>query len=175
MNTLDAIKKRSSTRAYTNGALSEDEITTLVRAGLHAPTATNRRELHFTVLKKDNPLLSELEEEKNRLWGVSKPEANFFYDAPTVIVISGESAFKWSAVDAGIAVENISLAAEELGLGSVIIGCIHDALYSQKKEYFEKALSFPDGYSYQIAIAVGRKASKKEPHTFDESSQVTCL
>lgn len=174
MNATEAIQRRSSTRGYTAEALTETEIETLVNAGLQAPTATNRQELHFTVLKKENPLLKEIENEKNRLWNVS-PAQNFYYDAPLVIIISAESAFKWSPVDAGIAVENIAIAAEELGLGSVIIGCIYDAFGSEKKEYFGKALGFPEGYQYEIAIAVGHKATEKEPHTYDANSQVTYL
>ena len=174
MNATEAIRRRSSTRGYTAETLTEAETETLVNAGLQAPTATNRQEIHFTVLKKDNPLLKEIEDEKNRLWNVS-PAQNFYYDAPLVIIISAESAFKWSPVDAGIAVENIAIAAEDMGLGNVIIGCIYDALRGEKKEYFGKALGFPEGYQYEIAIAVGHKATEKEPHTYDTNSQVTYL
>lgn len=174
MNATEAIKRRSSTRGYTAEALTEAEIEALVHAGLQAPTATNRQELHFTVLKEGNELLKEIEDEKNRLWNTS-PAQNFYYSAPLVIIISAESAFKWSPVDAGIAVENIAIAAEDLGLGNVIIGCIYDALRGEKKEYFGEALGFPEGYEYEIAIAVGHKAAEKEPHTYDVSTQVTYL
>ena len=174
MNTTDAIKRRSSTRGYTAEPLTKAELDTLIRAGLQAPTATNRQELHFTVLTGENPLLGEIEAEKNRLRG-DEAEFNFYYDAPTVIVISGEREFKWSPLDAGIAVENIALAAEELGLGSVIIGCIYDALRGEKRKYFEENLCFPAGYEYEIAIAVGHKATEKEPHTYDAAAQVTYL
>ncbi len=174
MNTLEIIKQRSSTRSYSGRPLSEQEIQTLIHAGLQAPTATNRREIHFSVLKSSNPILGEIEAEKNRL-REEEPAQNFYYDAPTVIILGAESAFKWSPVDAGIAVENIALAAEDLGLGSVIIGCIYDALRGEKSEYFNKALNFPEGYVYEIAIAVGYKASEKEPHTYEEDTQVTYL
>ena len=174
MQTMEAIRKRSSTRGYTAEPLTAAELDALLHAGLCAPTATNRQELHFTVLKGGDPLLSEIEEEKNRQRNIDPP-MNFYYDAPTVIVISAECGFRWSFMDAGIAVENMSLAAEELGLGSVIIGCIHDALHGEKRAYFEKALKFPENYEFAIALAVGHKAAEKEPHTYDASSQVTCL
>ncbi len=175
MNTSEAIKKRSSTRSYTEQPLTDGELQALIHAGLQAPTATNRQEIHFSVLKGDNPLLQELEDEKNRLRSIVNPEKNFYYDAPVVIILGAESGFKWSPVDAGIAVENIALAAEALGLGSVIIGCIYDALRGEKKAYFEKTLNFPEGYAYEIAIAVGHKAIEKEPHTYDETVQVSYL
>lgn len=175
MNTTDAIKKRSSTRGYTEQQLSQDDIAALINAGLQAPTATNRQEIHFTILKGDDPILQEIEAEKNRLRNIEDPKQNFYYNAPLVIILSGESGFRWTSVDAGIAVENISLAAEELGLGSVILGCIYDALKGEKKAYFNKALKFPEGYEFEIAIGVGHKATEKEPHTYVEDQLVTYL
>lgn len=174
-NIIEAIQKRSSTRGYTPEPLTKEELNTLIQSGLQAPTATNRQEIYFTVLNGDNPILKELEEEKNRLREIIDPPHNFYYEAPTVVILSADSTFKWSSVDAGIAVENMALAAEGLGLGNVIIGCIDDALKGEKREYFSKALHFPENYEYQIAIAFGHKAVTKEPHTYDADTQVTVL
>ncbi|MDE5696771.1 MAG: nitroreductase family protein [Lachnospiraceae bacterium] len=174
-NVIEAIEKRSSTRGYTLEPLTEDELSTLLHAGLQAPTAANRQEIHFTVLKGDNPILQELENEKNRLRGLSAQTHNFYYEAPTVVVLSADSTYRWSPLDAGIAVENMALAAEELGLGNLIIGCIYDAMRGEKKDYFSKALQFPEQYEYEIAIAFGHKAVTKEPHTYDMQAQVTYL
>lgn len=176
MNTaMEAIGKRSSTRGYTNEPLTKAQLEALLHAGLQAPTATNRQEIHFTVLKGDNPILKEIEEEKNRLRGLTGPEHNFYYEAPVVIILSMERNFRWSAVDAGIAVENMALAAESLGLGSLIIGCIRDALLGEKRDYFSGHLRLPENYEFGIAIAVGHKAVAKEPHTYDEEARVTYL
>lgn len=171
----DAIKHRSSTRGYTPGPLREEELEALLHAGLQAPTATNRQEIHFTVLKGGHALLQEIEEEKNRLRGLSDLPHNFYYEAPVVILLSADRTFSWGRLDAGIAVENIALAAESLGLGSLIIGCIRDALRGEKQAYFEQALQFPAEYEFEIAIAVGHKAVEKEPHTYDAAAQVTYL
>ena len=172
MDVLKAIASRCSTRGYTAEKLTKEELDTLLTAGLQAPTATNRQELHFTVLDGQDPILFDIQE---AMGARTRPAMNFWYDAPTVIVISGETDFRWTAVDAGIAVENIALAAEGLGLGSVIIGCIRNAMAGEKGPHFAQALRFPDGCSFQIAIAVGRKATEKEPHGFDREKQVTIL
>lgn len=71
--------------------------------------------------------------------------------------------------------ENISLAAEGMGLGSLIIGCIKDALSGEKKDYFAKALKFPEGYDFEVAIAVGHKAVSKEPHEYSVEKNVTFI
>lgn len=171
-NVFEAMEKRFSTRGYTEETLTKEEIETIVKAGLQAPTATNRQEIHITVIEKGNPILEEIEDAKN---GGKAAPVNFYYNAPVVMIVSGETAFHWSSVDAGIAVENMALAAEGLGLGNVIIGCIRDALTGPKKDYFAKALHYPEGYEYKIAIAVGRRAAGKEPHTYDWESHVTIL
>ncbi len=175
MNVKDAIAKRSSTRGYLGAPLTDEEVKTIVEAGLQSPTAANRQEIHFSVLQGNVPVLAELEAEKNRLRNLAPGAHNFYYEAPAIIFLSGDASNKWSALDAGIAVQSMALAAEELGLGSLIIGCVYDALRGEKKDYFAKKLAFPEGYEYEIAIAFGKKAVTKEPHIYDAERQVTML
>lgn len=172
---LTAIQKRSSTRGYAQQKLTKEEVERLVHAGLQAPTAANKQEIHFTVIDGDNPILAEIEAEKNVKMNLQNPPHNFYWEAPIVIILSADREFPWSAVDAGIAVENISLAAEGLGLGSLIIGCIKDAMLGEKKEYFAGALQIPEGYEFVVAIAAGYKAAGKEPHEYSVEKQVSYL
>ena len=172
---LDAIEKRSSTRSYAAGKPTDAEVEALLKAGLQAPTAANRQEIHISVVDGDNPVLAEIEAEKNALAGGKVPGVNFYYDAPLVLVLSGDRDFSWSALDAGIAVENIALAAEGLGLGSVIIGIIKGAMSGNKKDHFAEALKFPENYEFEIAVAIGRKAAGKDPHTYDMERNVSYI
>lgn len=172
---LRVIETRSSTRSYTGEKLTAEELDILVKAGLQAPTATNRQEIHITVVDGDHPILAEIEAEKNLGFGIANPEHNFYYEAPAVLILSAEAAFSWSKMDVGIAVENIALAAESLGLGNVIIGCIKMAMSGEKKAYFDNALKIPEGYDFEIAIAVGHKAAEKVPHTYDLTRDVSYL
>lgn len=172
---LEVMKTRSSTRAYTDEALTESELDSVLEAGLQAPTGMNRQEIRFSVVRGDNPILTELDEEKRRLRGQEKQQHNFYYEAPVLIFLSAEDNFKWSKVDAGIAVQNMALAAESMGLGTLIIGCVYDALNKDKKEYFSRAFQIPEGYSFEIALAVGHKADDKAPHEYDSKRQVTMV
>ncbi len=169
---LDALKNRFSTRGYTDQKISEEVLGQLIEAGLQAPTAANKQEVHFSVIDGDNPVLQEIEDEKNRLFNAT-PANNFYYNAPTVMILSADSNFYWSPLDAGIAVENIAIAAEALGLGSLIIGCIKDALRGEKEAEFAQKLGFPEGYRYEICIALGYKNFAKEPHTYSCEKNVT--
>lgn len=170
---LKAIEERYSTRGYTEEKLTKEELDSLLKAGLQAPTAANRQEIHISVVDGDNPILAEIEEEKNLLRNLHDPKHNFYFEAPVVLILSGDRAFHWSQVDAGIAVENIALAAEGLGLGSLIIGCVKDALTGSRKEYFDRALKIPEGYDYMIAIAVGHKDASKAPHEYNWEKNVS--
>lgn len=172
---LSTIKQRSSVRAYNTEQLTQSELDIILKAGLMAPTGMNRQEIHFTVVKGDNPVLAELDEEKRQLRGQEKQPHNFYYEAPVLIFLSAEDEFKWNKVDSGIAVENMALAAESLGLGTLIIGCVYDALHGEKQGYFSEKLQIPQGYSFQIAIAVGHKMDNKTPHEYDYEKQVTII
>lgn len=172
---LETMKQRSSTRAYSAEKLTQAELSSILEAGLQAPTGMNRQEIRFSVVNGDHPVLEELDAEKRRLRGQEKLPNNFYYEAPTLIFLSAEDEFKWSKVDAGIAVENMVLAAESLGLGTLIIGCIYDAMHGEKKEYFSQTLQIPEGYSFQIALAVGRKTDNKMPHEYDFKKQVAII
>lgn len=169
---LEVIRKRSSARSYGSEGLSEEELRTVIEAGLHAPTGMNKQELRFSVVSGDNPLLKELDADKRALRGQGELPVTFYYDAPTLIFISAETGFKWSSVDAGIAVQTMALAAESIGLNSLIIGCVYDALNGERKAYYDEKLGIPEGYSFAIALAVGHRTDEKAPHEYDYEKQV---
>ncbi len=171
---LKAIEERSSTRGYKEEKITKEELEAVIKAGLQAPTAANRQEIYFSVIEGTNPYLKELHEDLLKGRGGSS-EHNFFYEAPYLIILSGPEGFFWSAVDAGIAVENMALAAEGLGLGSLILGCIKDVMTGEKKAYYNKAFGIPEGNVYQVAFAVGYKAVTKEPHEYSEEKNVTFI
>lgn len=166
--TLETIRTRSSIRGYKDEALTKEQIDTLIEAALLAPTAANAQELHFTVADTTSDIVKELTND-------FKPDFAFHYGARTLIIISGADEFPWTGVDAGIAVENIHLAAADMGLGSVIIGCIAGVLTGEKKAYYDEKFAIPAGYSYKVAIAVGVPTVTKEPHEVDCAKNVTIL
>ena len=167
---LETIKTRSSIRAYTDDKLTEEQIRLLLEAGLLAPTAANKQELHFTVVANDSDIVKEIQKDLNPDASVS-----FHYGSSHLFVISGVDAFPWTGVDAGIAVENMHLAAKDMGLGSVIIGIISGVLTGEKRSYYNEKLGIPEGYSYKVALAVGVPATTKEPHNYDFDKDVTIL
>lgn len=169
-NVLETIKTRSSIRTYSEEKLTEEQVKTLLEAGLLAPTAANTQELHFTAVANDSEIIKELQHDLNP--NVPTP---FHYNSSHLIIVSGLDTFLWTGIDAGIAVENMHLAAKEMGLGSVIIGCIAGVLTGAKKAYYNEKLGIPEGYSYKVALAVGVPAGTKEPHEYNYEKNVTIL
>ena len=172
---LETMEKRSSVRAYREKEITQEMLETILTAGLQAPTATNRQEIRFSIVRGNNPVLAELDAEKRKMRDEVKQPHNFYYEAPALIFVSAEDGFKWSELDAGIAVQNMALAAKSLGLGSLIIGCIYDALRGERKTYFDRKLKIPEGYSFQIAVAIGYSNDTKEPHKYEWNRQVTVV
>lgn len=169
-NLFEIIDERSSIRKYADKPLEDELIRKIAVAGLKAPTATNKQEIHITIVKKDNPVQAEIQNDLN-----PAAEVNFYYDAPVTFYLSALEEFGWSPIDAGIAVENMHLAAKALGLGSVILGCMKKVVNGEKKASYDQKLAIPAGYAFEVAIAVGYPDTEKQPHTIDYDRDVTVL
>ncbi|MDR0920024.1 MAG: nitroreductase family protein [Oscillospiraceae bacterium] len=157
---LKTIAQRRSIRSYKEISLTTEQIDILVKAALDAPTARNEQSWHFSIVTNKD-LMSEINAETCK---IIDREMDIFYNAPLAIFISGDINNEYSAIDAGIAVENIAIAAESIGLGSVILGLPGAAFKSEKASEFEKKLNFPETHKFQIAIAVGVPAASKDAH-----------
>ena len=171
--TLNLISARRSHRAYEKTPLTQEQLDALLQAAVESPSAVNRQPWHFTVVRNQK-LLNEMnaavwEQMMRRNPDRRSPrfaDADFhvFYHAPAVIFISGMPDHPYTPIDGGIAVENIALAAESMGLGSVILGMPRDAFAGDRADEFRRALQFPEGWDFVIAIAVGVPADDKEAH-----------
>lgn len=122
MKFIELAEKRCSIRGYKDDPVQEELLNEVLQAGNLAPTAKNLQPFHFIVVR-DDARLDELAK--------SYP-APFFREAPVVIVICVEPAKGWirertdhknySEVDAAIAIDHMTLAATDLGLGTCWIG-----------------------------------------------------
>ena len=171
--TLSLIASRRSHRAYEPTPLTQPQLDALLQAAVESPSAVNRQPWHFTVVRNQK-LLDEMNravweqmmkrDSQRRSPRFADRDFHVFYHAPTVIFISGMPDNPYPPIDGGIAVENIALAAESMGLGSVILGMPRDAFAGDRADEFRKELQFPEGWDFVIAIAVGVPADTKEPH-----------
>ena len=173
MDVLQVISGRRSHRAYKKEQISEEVLGSILKAGLEAPSARNHQPWHFSVVQ-DAALIQAVHDEAAKVMGkggsprFADPDFQIFYHAPTVIFLFGEKEFAWTQVDCGIAVENMALAAEGLGVGSVILGLPMPAFRGEQADALRKRLECPEGYDFVIALALGYALDTKEPHELRE-------
>ena len=167
---LKAIRDRRSIRSYEPEQITDEQLQALLDAALQSPTARNTQQWHFSVVQ-NRALLDEFSAEDARLIGQGdNPDFHLFHGAPTVIFISRpeECDNSFVDIDCGIACENIALAAQGIGLGSVIIGLAKPLFMSERGEYYNRAFGIPEGYRFAIAIVVGHNTVTKEAHPIGE-------
>ena len=170
MDVLHAISSRRSHRAYKGEQLPEEVLSAILKAGLESPSARNQQPWHFSVVQ-DAGLIQEIHDEAAAVMGgdhFANPGFQIFYHAPTVIFVFGEKDFPWTQVDCGIAAENMALAAEGLGVGSVILGLPKPAFMGAKADELRKRLQCPEGYDFVIALSLGYATDTKDPHGLRE-------
>jgi nitroreductase len=168
---IDLILVRRSIRQYTAEAVSEEDLKLIVECGIHAPTARNRQNWHFTVITDRNVIdqISAMTIAGMDRLGIKK-EAGYhvFYHAPAVIFVS--SAIEgFSEINCGCAIENIALAAKALGLGSVIVGQTRYMFHQANVVDVNRLLKIPEGYEHDCAICIGHPAGPApDPKTIRE-------
>ena len=155
--TVDVILGRRSIRNFSEKMISEKELNKILECGLFAPTAKNRQNWHFTVItnKERIEIINELALVGMKKIGIDKePGFNVFYNAPVVIVLSSKVS-GYSGIDAGCAIENMSIAASSMGIGSCIIGQTRYMYHQADKREINRLLKIPDGYDHDISICFG--------------------
>ncbi len=160
-----AILNRRTIREYKDTPLSRETLETLLECAMWAPSGRNSQPCHIRVIK-DKKLLDALDAD---FWdkvgrgtpAYTKCDVNPVYQgAPALFLIYAEAE---DAMNSGIAVENIAIAAEGMGLGSCIIASVGTLLKAEEGNKWKKIIDIPEHFNFCIAIAVGEKAESPEP------------
>ncbi len=161
MTFQELVNKRQSNRAYSNKPVEENKIIQCVEAARMAPSACNSQPWKFIIV--DNPEL------KNKLAQTTSnrllPLNHFTNQAPVHIVIINEGSNftatlgnkiknrNFSLIDIGIAAEHFCLQAEELGLGTCMIGWF-------KEKELKSLLNIPEKKRPELVITIGYPADE---------------
>jgi len=157
----DVLKKRRSVRIWQKGELEEEIFKELVEAAKWAPSSCNRQPWHFIVTRNEDKirLLYEVKGQK------------FLKEAPNVILVlinknawSNEESYEYfSGLDAGAAIENLLLKAEELGLGACWVNWKPTSVSEQDKERIKKEFNIPNHLEVKSIIPIGEIDEKPSP------------
>ncbi|NJD76331.1 MAG: nitroreductase [Candidatus Methanoperedens sp.] len=154
MDVLKAIKSRRSIRAYDSREVEEDKLVRILESGRLSPSASNRQERRFVVIR--DAMTRKLLSEAARNQG-------FVAEAPVVIAAcSVESEYVMSCgqpaypIDTAIAVDHMTLAAVQDGLGTCWIGA-----FDEKK--VKKILNIPDHVRVVALLPLGYPSATPRP------------
>lgn len=146
MEVIDAIKTRKSIRAYLDKPVEEEKLDLLMQAARLAPSASNRQEWRFVIVRDA--------ETRKKLIPAAGNQA-FVGQAPVVLVACadtdghlmtcGQACYP---IDLAIALDHITLRAVELGLGTCWIGHFHE-------REVKKILGIPDEIRVVELMPVG--------------------
>ncbi len=157
-DTLSVIHSRKSVRHYTGQQVSKKDLETLVKAGMAAPTASDKRPWAFVIVT-DEATLKKLAE--------GLPYSKRIVLAKSAIIVCGvltredwEHRDYW-VMDCTAATENILLAAEAMGLGAVWTGVYPR---TERVVYIQRILGIPRGEVIPLNIvAVGFPTGEDRP------------
>ncbi len=155
MNTLEAIYSRKSIRNFNGKGITENELNEILKAAYASPVGRAMYDtLSLTVISNEK-LLGKWEEMLAKAMG--NPNLHAFYGAPTVILVSsamtGAPTNNINYSNAAIIVQNMALAATELGIGACHIWGAVGVLNGNAE--LEKELKVPEGMVPCCAIALG--------------------
>ncbi|OWZ82919.1 nitroreductase family protein [Natranaerobius trueperi] len=160
---MDLLFKRRSIRSYQNRLVEDEKITELLKAGMAAPSALNKRPWHFVVIKERNTLdkITEIH-----------PYSNMLKEAPLAIAVCGKKEEPYWVQDCAAAMQNILLAATANGLGSVWLGVYPR---EERADTIKKLLGIDNEYLPLGLCAIGYPNEEKQEKDIYESDKITIL
>ncbi len=152
---LDNILSRKSVRSYTEQDVSQEQIETILKAAMAAPSGVNLQPWRFVVVREQST------KEKLAV-GFNKMIAQ----APVAIVVcgvttrsDGQPNGNWTA-DCAAATENLLMAVEALGLGAVWTACYP---YEVRMDPTIEALGLPEDVKPYCIVPIGYPAGEDKP------------
>ena len=141
---MENILTRRTIRRFRSEQITEEELQTVLEAGMYAPSAGGRQGVLFVVSqdRETNEKLGRIKKNNTNVKMstdtvyISKEQPSIaddptivsaFYDAPTVITLFVPKDFLYGPYDASAAAENMLLAAHSIGLGGCYIGSAWDS------------------------------------------------
>jgi nitroreductase len=168
---LDCIHARRSTRQFEAKQIEPEQLDALLDAATWAPSGGNNQSWLFTAIQNKEALarINELVKEGFQRWtpdddypgklgakAVAQKEGyHFFYHAPTLIIASNKPNYENAMADCALALENLFLAAQSLGLGSCYINQLHWLRNDAALRDYLFELGIPKEHTVCNAAAVG--------------------
>jgi len=159
MELFEAIEKRRTIRNFKKGA-TEEQLKRILLAGTRAPSAGNMQPWEFVIVE-DQKIIDQIAEQKYQLNKKMYPRPGEGQEKVEERALSQKKSFqnasmvavcnqKGQAETGWLCIENISLAAVGLGLGSGIA-----AFWGEPEAEVKKILGIPENYELAAVMKIG--------------------
>ena len=154
MSLIDIILTRRSIRRYAKKEISKVELNKILETGRLAPSSSDRQPWHFIVVT-DPEIKKKIAQTGDSL---------FIKDAPVIIVGCGligddytqKWGTTWAIIDTSIALQNMTIAAWAMGVGSCWIGDFSE-------DEVKALLGISDDWKIISLLALGYPAEQPKP------------
>lgn len=157
----ELIKDIPTVQYFTDEEVNDEDIKSILEAGINAPSGMNGQPWHFSVITDKNILNEIAEDMSSGMPEEAKAVAQSgglqkagIADAPVAIVISLKED---SEFDGGLACENMCVMANALGYGTKIIASPTIAFNGDKKAEYKEMLGIPDDMEASDVILIGKE------------------
>ena len=148
----DLVKQRYSVRKYAARPIEAEKLAAILEAGRLAPTAVNYQPQRILVVQG---------QDLEKIQGCSP----CIYGAPAVLVVCYDKKASWKSrtgreigdVDGGIVLTQMMYQAEELGIGSLIVGIYKENLLRER-------FAIPENLEIVALLVLGYASDDCEPH-----------
>jgi nitroreductase len=151
LSVMEAIRRRRSVRLFLDQPVEQEKLNQVLEAARLAPSASNRQEWRFVIVRQP--------ETRRLLAGIAASQGHVC-KAPLVIVACAEtdehimqSGQLCYPIDVAIALDHLSLAAVELGLGTCWVGAFDEHQVRQ-------LLGIPSGMRVVLLMPLGYPADE---------------
>ncbi len=161
---IDNMLTRRAIRKYTEQQVSKDQLDTILKCAIYAPSGLNKQPWQIRVVQNQELLkeinqrflnFAEGKEFKGSAAHYKEPGFSIFHNSPTLIVIARDVSNNGSTLDCGILLQNILLSAHALGLGTCPIGSLVHILNLPENHDILERLDIPEGYEVSINASLG--------------------
>lgn len=162
MELMNLLQHRHSVRSYTGEAVSDEALNQILQAGLISASSRSLCPWEFIVVR-DKQTLEHLSRCRTAGAGMlSKADC-------AIVVVADEAKCDVWIEDCSIAMANMHLMADALGLGSCWVqGRLRKAPDGRDTEdYIRSLLHYPAGYRLEAMLSLGVAASHPAPRSLD--------
>lgn len=122
-DTVRTLMERRSIRDFTAEPVPRNLLEVILQTGIHAPSGHNMQTWQFTVLR-DPGKIRQLKQTAARTAAANKVYFYGFNEPKALILVTNDRRSHFKEVDSACAAENMMLAAQSFGLGSVWINAL---------------------------------------------------